>query len=813
MKKNIINNIYYKRAILAYFFILLALVFVYKAHAFTPVVAGDPAITDVTTSSVRLHWIPGPEIQYNLLVKLPSENTWMEYGPILKSKVHSDEKGLWVSSAEFRAGDKLSPFLALTPNTKYQFMLRSSDGTDSDFTIFGSATTLSMIQVPAKPINFEVTTSTSNSISVGWQQGVGGNEDVFLVDLLNSSSESQYLSGVSVLESKVLNLNQKSFTFINLSPTATYYVGLRSALLGDATSSATIISAAVSLPPPPPEPDKVAVSPTNFRIDKVTTSSVAGSWTKGVGGDENMFIVELLNSDNSSILSSKNQNLSETTFIFNNLLPNNKYNFRLSSAVNGVTTSSPLTVSTTTLALPIVLTPQDEDVIATPVSVATPTNFSIDFVSTSSVSGKWVKGEGGDEDAFIIELLNFDKTTVINSKKLNLSETNFSFDNISPNTLYNLRLSSVLSGIATSTAVELATTTLSNIPKSLNYTSEKTSLNLTWIGDSTEYFLKNITNNTYADWLVGNNKIFTGLSCGTNFTISIKGRNSAGVETQAIQKEMATKSCPTETTNETKSSKQNTNTSSGTSGSSNTAIVTSNTSSTTSTANPNSTSTSSSKVDNSILIASGLETNSKIININLAYSDAKKIILSEDINFSGASWKEFRNKEQFTLTDGAGDKNIYFKFYLANTKESNLYKIKVKLKENYTPAAATSTASSTEPKLGSIEPVKISNLVIDATNLQLKPNNLLKYTYQYRNETDKPSRVRVVRQVVDSNNKVVAQGGGFRSINKGSDFKYSVSELLPRKLSDGVYKVLIKVNDFYSNKLIVQNSFDFQIKK
>ena len=70
------------------------------------------------------------------------------------------------------------------------------------------------------------------------------------------------------------------------------------------------------------------------------------------------------------------------------------------------------------------------------------------------------------------------------------------------------------------------------------------SITLSWAGDSSDYYLENTTNNTNPGWLTSSPYIFSELSCGTNYSFRIKGRNAGGAETDWSTINISSAPCP-----------------------------------------------------------------------------------------------------------------------------------------------------------------------------------------------------------------------------------------------------------------------------
>ncbi|MFA5820255.1 MAG: hypothetical protein WC854_13390, partial [Bacteroidales bacterium] len=105
-----------------------------------------------------------------------------------------------------------------------------------------------------------------------------------------------------------------------------------------------------------------------------------------------------------------------------------------------------------------------------------------------------------------------------------------------------------------------------------------------------------------------------------------------------------------------------------------------------------------------------------------------------------------------------------------------------------------------------------SKVVITGLKVDYKAGSAVKYTYSYKNNTTKPVSVKIVRQVVGANGKVVNQVDGTRTLSKGASFKFNATSSLGSKLPVGTYTVKVKILDA-KNVVLDENGFDFVVKK
>jgi hypothetical protein len=138
---------------------------------------------------------------------------------------------------------------------------------------------------------------------------------------------------------------------------------------------------------------------------------------------------------------------------------------------------------------------------------------------------------------------------------------------------------------------------------------------------------------------------------------------------------------------------------------------------------------------------------------------------------------------------------------------------------NVTPAVILPTVSIQTEVVAPLTPqFEVANadskvVISPVKTLIYKPNSVVKYAYAYKNETTKTVKVKVVRQVLDTNGKVISKVTGSASIAKGKTFKFNASNTLGSKLADGVYTIKVQVLDFKTGKLLDENSFDITVKK
>ncbi|MDO8509684.1 MAG: chitobiase/beta-hexosaminidase C-terminal domain-containing protein, partial [bacterium] len=209
------------------------------------------------------------------------------------------------------------------------------------------------------------------------------------------------------------------------------------------------------------------------------------------------------------------------------------------------------------------------------------------------------------------------------------------------------------------------------------------------------------------------------------------------------------------------------------------------------------------------LVAGGAWSNSQTITLNFFVNNATQVAFSEDSTFANTSWLAYSPSKQFILSNGFGGKIVYVKFRSKDGGVTETYKINVNFTEKSVLFPSTGIAvaifETTNPDSKLI--------IVPVKKLQFSPNSLIKYTYQYKNESKKTIKIKVVRQVVDTNGKVVNKRIGSTSIKKNKTFKFNASNTIGNKLTDGIYTVQIKIMDAKTGKIFEENGFNITVKR
>jgi outer membrane lipopolysaccharide assembly protein LptE/RlpB len=93
----------------------------------------------------------------------------------------------------------------------------------------------------------------------------------------------------------------------------------------------------------------------------------------------------------------------------------------------------------------------------------------------------------------------------------------------------------------------------------------------------------------------------------------------------------------------------------------------------------------------------------------------------------------------------------------------------------------------------------------------LVPNSL-KLKYSYTNNTDKKHTAKMVRELVDSNSKVLETKTGKWVMKVGEKDSTTFTQAISTKLIAGEYAIRIRAYDWTSKELLAENSFGFKVE-
>ena len=203
---------------------------------------------------------------------------------------------------------------------------------------------------------------------------------------------------------------------------------------------------------------------------------------------------------------------------------------------------------------------------------------------------------------------------------------------------------------------------------------------------------------------------------------------------------------------------------------------------------------------------------SKEITLNLSATNADYVAISEDPNFVGAAWLSYSATKPLVLSDVSGVKKIYIKFRSASGGETAAQTVTVTYKS---PTAPIITASSGLSQISVPVVALIGDSKIAISNLNMasfQPGASIKFSYKYINDSGKVAKIKIVRQLINSKNKVVKISSANKTLKKGENFTSKINEAMPNSLPAGVYTMKITIYDA-KNKIVDKNSFKVEMEK
>lgn len=354
----------------------------------------------------------------------------------------------------------------------------------------------------AAPINAVTTTIATSSIGIAWTWG-GGTETRYGVE--------RSTDGISYTQfSLVTPTSTVATTVTGLTPNTRYWFRVASGDGTNATSSYATTSPAYT----------AASTPSNLLAQVNSTSQITLTWT----GDATQYFVTNTTSGLTSGW------ISQTTTSFSGLTCSTTYSFSVKGRNGDSLETAAATVNATTSACP---------------TSAPPTSPVTSAVTTSSITLSWSWG-GGSETRYAAERSTDNILFTQFALVTPTSTLSATASGLLGNTRYWLRVASGDASIATSSyATASPIYTLANTPSNFVATVNSASqITLTWTGNATQYFATNTTAGTTSGWIAQTTTVFSGLTCSTTYSFSVKGRNGDLVETVAATTSATTSACP-----------------------------------------------------------------------------------------------------------------------------------------------------------------------------------------------------------------------------------------------------------------------------
>ena len=318
----------------------------------------------------------------------------------------------------------------LAASTAYFYQVRATNSAgDSAYTAVASATTISVVALPAAPSNLAASAASATSVSLLWTDN-STNETGFKVE--RSSSATGPFSQIAITTANVASYNDTG-----LSASTTYYYQVRATnSAGD--SAYTAVASATT-----PASVTVPAAPTGLVATATATTSIGLTWTDN-SNNETGFKIERSTSATGtfSLIATNSANI--TNYSDTGLSAGTAYYYRVRST-NSAGDSANTAVATAT----------------TPAAVtipAAPSGLIAAAISTSGISLSWTDNSN-NETGFKIERSTSSggTYTLIGTNAANA--TTFSDSGLASSTAYYYRVRSTNSaGDSANTAVATATT-------------------------------------------------------------------------------------------------------------------------------------------------------------------------------------------------------------------------------------------------------------------------------------------------------------------------------------------------------------------
>lgn len=438
-------------------------------------------------------------------------------------------------------------------------------------------------------------------------------------------------------------------------------------------------------------------------------------------------------------------------------------------------------------------------------SPATPTGLSISQIATSTALASWSQGVGGNEDAFYLEIFLNSESNLVGSSTSSVIQTTSSLSGLIPNSNYIFRVSSILTGVSTSTAVTSSFYTSSTDPISLTVSNVSTStLTFSWDANnnptSTSY---RVTGGELDDDVVATSTSMTVLPNKT-YTLTVRSRNNDSSFNSAVSASATTTLAAIPGT---PSAIANGQTSLVVSWSDNYNVTT--------------TVYELYNVTNSSVVTA-VTTSTSVTVTGLTAGTAYQFKVRAQYNSDNSTWTDYSDNSSTVSTAAAsssGGGSISY-YTLSTTTTSIVVTSTASL------IVPTSIINSSTGKVivdnqaVSVLVAKIFATVLnpesaikfsDSINFSYQPGTKVKFNYSYQNTSGKTLNIKVVRKLLDSKMKTVKIVSANSKLKPKTYFRGKVDETLVKNMKAGVYKEQVQI--LVNNKVVAENSFEIQVEK
>lgn len=194
-----------------------------------------------------------------------------------------------------------------------------------------------------------------------------------------------------------------------------------------------------------------------------------------------------------------------------------------------------------------------------------------------------------------------------------------------------------------------------------------------------------------------------------------------------------------------------------------------------------------------------------------------KVVKTSSLNKTFKAKEVFKSnvKENLLKNLKPGEYTVKIMIVGAKNKvlDQNSFKIQVEAK------SAGKKADSSKKKyfvLGAVASEE-SNILFNAESLAKIASNVIlprtvKITYSFTNNSDQNQKVRMVRELVGPNGKVIESKTGNWSMEGGEEGSQSFAQPVVPKFADGAYKIRIRAYEFKTKELLAENSVGFSVE-
>ncbi len=273
-----------------------------------------------------------PSISANVIDATTAQLNWSSVSYLHSFQVQLREKNTLTWGGTTTVNNQAT-FSGLTPNTTYEYRIRTQCENGATDQPFSSYTTIDTFKTPElllceMPINLSLVAATANSATVSWSNASNASLYTLQMRVKNTAT----WGGTSVADT--------SFTFLNLSPNTTYEFRVRSGCSGAITSTPNSAFSSIAEFTTGSLPLTNCLPPTSINATP-SSNSITLTWDGAPNGAT--YFVQYKPATSAVWGGTSTSN---TQFVINNLSANTAYQYRLrTTCVSGTTVTPSSTFS------------------------------------------------------------------------------------------------------------------------------------------------------------------------------------------------------------------------------------------------------------------------------------------------------------------------------------------------------------------------------------------------------------------------------------------------------------------------------------